>query len=214
MNVQLRYKSTTHNLSLPADASVWTLQNEVYKALKVPPKQQKIIFKGRPITETKSNLHDLQIKNGAKLLLLATDNVSTAIMNECRQQWMFAGPFVKILMHPRHIRADEAIVVLGPPEGAIKGFYAETTSLPNKPFLVRCDHGTSEMSLETDALFFKHRNGIDRIFLSDIVKFGTRPIGDGKYVMLSLETKQRQRINVYFLPLQYERVILQFLCGI
>lgn len=214
MNVQLHYNSKTYNLSLPANASVWTLQNQVYKRLKLPPNEQKIIFRGRPITENKGNLHDFQIKNGAKLLLLETGNHSASILNDCRQLWRFAPPPMKVVMHPRQIRADEAIVVLGPPEGAIKGFYDQTTSLPNKPFLVRCDHGTSEMSLETDALFFKHRNGVDRVFLVDIVKFGTKPIGDGKYVMLSLETRQWQRINVYFLPLQYEDVILRFLCKV
>ena len=149
--------------------------------------------------------------DGTKLLLLATADVSAAVVNDS----FSLPPFlIKILMDPRRIRVDESIVALGPPKGAINGFYAETSSLPNKPFFVRCAHGTSEMSLESDALFFKHKNGVDRIFLSDITRFGTRHIGDGNYVMLSLETKQRQRINVYFLPLQYERVILQFLCGI
>ena len=211
MNVQLRYNSTTHSLSLPVDANVSVLQNEVYKMLEVPPEQQKLIFRGRPITEPERGLQDLQIKNGAKLLLLATAAVSAAVASESSPYARLGAR--KIQMPPNAVQIDEAIVVLGPPEGAIQGFAAETTALPKAPFVVRCDHGVSEMSLETDALFLRHENGVDRIFLSDITRFGSRPIGDGKYVMFSVETRQNHRVDIYFVPTQYRDVILRFLRG-
>ena len=211
MNVQLRYNSTTHSLSLPIDANVSVLQNEVYKMLEVPPEQQKLIFRGRPITEPDRGLQDLQIKNGAKLLLLATAAVSAAVAGENSPYARLGAGRMKTQMSQTEMQVDEAIVVLGPPEGAIKGFAAETTALPKEPFVVRCEHGVSELSIETDALFLRHKNGVDRIFLSDIARFGSRPIGDGKYVMLSVETRQMQRVDIYFVPLQYRDVILRFL---
>ena len=67
----------------------------------------------------------------------------------------------------------------------------------------RRDRGTPQTSLETDGLVFKQRNGVDRIVVSDLVRFGTKPTGDRKNALSRDKTVTPVRRGDYPVPVQH-----------
>jgi hypothetical protein len=217
MDIQLKYNSDTHNISLPLDASVKILQNEVFRLLAVPPERQKLIFRGHPIEQQESSLSDLKIAPGAKLLLVAS---GTAVVPKkpiaAPKSTLFPGhPFVPVFhkLADSAITLNQAVIDEGMPEGVMLSFSAQTDSLPSKPFVIRNESGVGMLSVETDAVFvqFVEGNKSERIFFSDVKACGAKSINKGEYFMWVLEDKQGVKYTFYWLPNQYRQVLVKLI---
>lgn len=73
LNFSVSYRGQTHNLNLPADTPVLTLQVQLNDLTGVPPTLQKLIYKGKKAQKGEdATIADVGIKNGAKVQLLGT----------------------------------------------------------------------------------------------------------------------------------------------
>lgn len=204
MKVQLRFERSTENVFLSEDSNLELIQKEVEKLFKVPPEQQKIIFRGTQLKNSNEKLKSLKVNDGSKLLILQ-ENVGKAIGKKDLR---------KPLLAPRdmlqNLHFDESIIGQGPPKGAIKGYTQDVMSLPESPFVVRFNDDVWKLSVETDAIFLLPREGEPRrIFFSNVRCIAVKKIFDELYSVLVLITEHSETIYIYFLPCQYVKLLIQ-----
>jgi hypothetical protein len=206
MHLHLRYNTSTHDIELPDDATVRQLQAEILRRLAIPPVDQKLIFRGKPIQLQGDLLSSLKIGNGAKIMLVAAGK-PVRVPSPSR-------PPLDLDILPQYAcRIHDSILALGPPTGAISGCMgASTSTLPNSPLIVRTANGLAEFSLETDGLFLKYATGSpDRIFFTDLAAVGSVPIGNGAYSVIAVQTKLETITWIAFVPAQYTGAIISAL---
>lgn len=216
MQVQLKYNNSTHSISLPPAANLACLQSEIYSLLHVPPTNQKLIYRGRPLTNEEAALSQLSIRDGARLLLLLANNASPTLNNQqgnFNRSTLFPGMFARGPRQITPIGVREDIIANGPPTGAIKGFpNTQTTVLPAEPFIVYDDNGdVTYLSVETDGLFIRNnKEEGERIFLTDITGFGIEQINNTYYHAMALEFSGKKLV-LYFIPSQYSTFFVNFI---
>ncbi|OHT08720.1 hypothetical protein TRFO_04808 [Tritrichomonas foetus] len=200
MQLNLRYNSSTHPINLPPDANVAVLQEAILNLLSIPIEAQKIIFRGKPLTQTNQELSSFKISNGAKLLLLASQPPSSNSKHLSPQKNVHFNGFPQFNQLPE---LDQEILAAGPPEGTMKNYIAEVTVFPKTPFVVKTSKGVAKMQIETEALFFQYDDGgYDRIFYSDVKNYNFAQLKKDDYLHLRLSMQNEKEI-IYFLPCQY-----------
>lgn len=208
MKITLKFNRNTHNIELPDDATVLQLKNEVFNLLNVPVESQKIIIRGgKPLTENDKKLSELNVKNGAKAVLIASNS---ELLAEPPKTNANTHPLASIFNTAHPPQPDKSIIELGPPPGALKNFQAEVSGMPGEPFIVRTSKGIAKLQFESDALFVQYSDSteeeIDRIFSYDIQAYSLEQPEKNGYIHLCLLTTAGPKI-FYFLPNQYKRTI-------
>lgn len=210
MKITIRYFRSSYTVELPDDATVAQLKDEITKLVNIPAENQKLTFHGTQLTESANTLSSYKIKNGHKILLVA----SGVDKNETNTTTQSEAPKTPQPTTPP--QPDKAIVDLGPPAGALKSFQTEVTILPKEPLIVRTKLGLAKLQFETEGLFIQYVDKkednsdipSERIFSTDIKSYSTEPNSKNKndYFHLCLRLTNDERI-FYFLPNQYKRII-------
>lgn len=207
MQVNVLYDKVNHPIDLATDALVSDLQNEIVKLLNIPAERQKLIFKGKQLSGGSNTLSSFNVKNKARLLLLADKSespIKAISPSQPQGSSLFPGfSFNRGPTYLSEIKLDETIVAKKAPKGAIKGYNSQTEVLPTDPFEVYNENGEiTYVSIETDAIFIRVGDTGDRIFLSEITAFGSQQIPDQQYFAMVIEVKGKRRW-LYYLPYQY-----------
>lgn len=187
--------------------------SEIDKRLNIHPDKQKIIFKGRTLKSPQATLSEHGIKNGSRLLLVASNE---SIKEDSLPRAAKTNSKSKAAKHDHSKKSlKQAIIDKGPPEGCIEGNKTQVGVFPKEPFVVYDTDGiVARMSIESDAIWIEAENDQkERIFTSDE---HTHPeileiTGyEDQYFALKMITEHGPRI-FYFLPKQYYEMFKQLL---
>ena len=213
MEVQVRYINKNYSFTVKNDGLVKDLQQEIEKQLQIPPYQQKLILRGKPLSPPEAALSSFGVAAKAKILLVATTasppsvspplpKVNTAI---------FLGTKENMDLEPHASNIQK-----GPPEGVLPSYNNQVDQLPTAPLSVLNAEGVpSKFSVESEALFIQvpSTNKAERIFFTEIHSFTTNPIKTGEYFCLSLHLKNGEDRYIYYLPKQFLRLFQKYLAG-
>jgi hypothetical protein len=189
MNVEVKYIDRTHKFCLSSDATVGDLSAALFSATGIAPIDQKLIFRGRPVSGGSTSLSSCKVAHGAKLLLVAAPPPPKS------DSLMDGGD---------HIPAS--VAELGPPPGAGKAFMAQLAIFPKSPFVVRTPKGVAQFSVETDAFYIQFEDGsAHRMFNTDMRRCLLQKIGR-EYFGMHFTTKT-DTFWVAFIPVQYLEIM-------
>ena len=221
MKIILRYQNTSYTLDFNTVPSISQLKKEISKKTQVDTKFQKIIFKGKVISNqsSKVKLSNLDIPEGARLFLISTfQNKDPNLIQTTRRQPKI--PPFDLKDQP----LNQDIVNLGPPPGCENGLKNTISKFPKNPFIIYDTKGNiSQMAIEQDSLWIYQivEEGIkgsqDRIFYSDITDHRISDIEKYKnqYCAIILKVKKIDSdfdIKIfYFIPYQYSETFKRFL---
>lgn len=192
MQVHLRYQCSTHEINLPEKANVEKLQDEILKLLSIPKQYQKIIYRGRPLDKSTDDI----IPNGAKLLLLETQSSTTKEDKKIPQE-----------QNKNKNTLNDEILIQGVPKNVMKSYLNVNCScLPKEPFTVMTEDGETNLSFETDALFFINNIKNERIFYNEIYSSKCIKIEETGYFILFVITRVKE-YAFYYIPNQYYELI-------
>lgn len=186
---------------------------EIEKKLGIHPEKQKIIFKGHTLNTPQTTLSEYGIKNGARLLLVAS---SESVKKDNQQRSAKTNSKSKAAKHDHSKKVlKQAIIDKGPPEGCIEGNRTQVGVFPKEPFIVYDTNGiVARMSIESDAIWIEAENDQkERIFTSDEPthpEILDIPGYEDQYFALKMITEHGQRV-FYFLPKQYYEMFKQLL---
>lgn len=207
LEVQIRYNSANHAVSVPGDASLALLMGEIAAKTKVPAERQKLILKGKPLSEPDSPLATLNVMNGTRLLLLEKDANPSDTTPHPRRTDRYRPNISDSMEFEPH----KSVIQKGPPPDIIKSLQGQTSALPSEPFSVYATDGTpSRLAVESDALFIRGNNGsVERIFFSDVLGAVAIPLpGDNSgYFALGFQSNVGVKW-FYFLPNQYKQFFM------
>jgi uncharacterized ubiquitin-like protein YukD len=200
MDISVRYKTDSFAVKLTS-TTVKGLSSAIQRQTGVPPREQKIIFKGK-ILGKKDALSDSGIGNGAKLLLLredSSDQPQKPTRRNARERTQTEAPLIS--------EPHAGIISRGPPAGCMEGVKTPVSVFPKNPFIVYDSSGSrASLSIESEAIWVQSESGEqERIFLSDLKteKCQDLPGYGDRYVALSLGTDSISKI-FYFVPKQFQ----------
>lgn len=206
MNVDIRFNNSITTIKLKRGASVNSIMSQIHKEMGILPSEQRLIYRGRALTET-SPLQG--ITSGAKILLLKkTAQSSDEKKRPASKRGKPASPANTIL--------DKTIISRGPPPGCRGAEKLSAHQLPKDPFIVYDTRGTvSKLSFESDnSIFIVNDRDKERIFMHKV----TSGLEDGslfqdlpgpynnQYVALVFVIEASPRV-FYFIPKQYQTII-------
>ena len=222
MKIIIRHDSNSHTLEIEDDATVASLMERIAEDLDIPTSNQKIIYKGKNLSDPASTLRSYKIGDNARILLVGTNTpIKTA------PEPVFTPPahqgLVDFSMRSPRVVRDEyltapphsTIIKKGVPGGAMDGGNFQMEILPKTPFVVRDNVGDeATLSFRTDDIVVDSDTNHHRLFYHEISSFGIQSIPgyEQKYLAIVFHVKnQNQKIWVYFIPKQYRGVIEQIL---
>lgn len=197
MQVQLRYQNETHDFQFPSGASVSSLMEVIARQFSIPPENQKIICKGKPLSAPFDPL-----VNGSKILLMASSILPQKVASPASA--------TNRNSYPQSINSSirEDIFKMAPPNGVTKSHPFQSSILPNEPLHVVDEKGkVVDMFFESDALFFRCDEYTERIFFAEIRGYiqQDHPHQIG-YFSLGLQIPNKNKW-VYFVPSQYKNLV-------
>lgn len=212
MKIIIRYNSNSYTIELDDDATVATLMEKVESSTGIPATNQKLIFKGKNLSDQSSLLSTFRITNNSKILLIGSATVPEPVVTAPAPT-----PLMDFSMRSPRILRDEYltapphsdIIKKGVPEKAMDGGNFQMESLPNEPFIVRDNVGDiATLSFRSDDLVINSEKNNHRIFYHEIVSFGIQAIPgyEQKYIAIGFHIKAK-KIWVYFVPKQYRGII-------
>lgn len=211
MKILIRYNSETHTIELADNATVATLMEMIASTIGIPTGNQKLIFKGKTLSDPASHLTDYKVTNNSKILLVgsaASPETSPPVPTPSPVDFPIRSPRIlrdEYLTAPPH----SDIIKKGVPEKAMDGGNFQMETLPNEPFVVRDNVGDiATLSFRSDDLVINSEKNNHRLFYHEIVSFGIQAIPgyEQKYIAIGFHIKSK-KIWVYFVPKQFRGII-------
>ncbi|KAK8870274.1 Ubiquitin domain-containing protein ubfd1 [Tritrichomonas musculus] len=211
MKISVHYKSTSHQVELPDDSTVATLMEKIASLIGIPTGNQKLIFKGKNLSDPASLLSAYNITNNSKILLVGSVTAPEPPSNPT------PTPIIDFSMRSPRILRDEYltapphsdVIRKGVPENAMDGGNFQMETLPNEPFVIRDNVGDiATLSFRSDDLVINSENNTHRLFYHEILSFGIQAIPgyEQKYIAIGFHIRSK-KIWVYFVPKQYRGII-------
>jgi hypothetical protein len=220
MNIFIKYGSLeAHKVSVPPGATVASIMAHCVEMSGFPEGNQKLIFKGKTLSDPEASLDSYGLKDNSKVLLIGSDG---PVKVEPPPS-VFAAPVPFLDYHGRaprllkdeYMTADphSTVIKKGPPHGAMEGANYQIDTLPSEPFIVRDAVGDeATLSFRTDDLYIDSGSNQHRIFYHELSSFGIQPVPgyEQKYLAVGFLMKGK-KVWVYFVPKQYRGVIEKIL---
>jgi hypothetical protein len=208
MKVGVRYRNCSEWLEIDQESSIAELMALISEKFELGAQSQKLIFRGRSITQSGEALGSHGIVDGSKLLLTVQSEaveVNQPMIRTTRAA-MFSHAQPEFLTSSPH----SSIIAKGPPPKSERPFHAQMSSFPKSPFPVYNTDGVlSDLTFESDAVWMQSTDGKqERIFYSDIRSniIQEIPKYEKDYVALCLVTRFGKRW-FYFIPGQYSQLL-------
>ena len=227
MHIIVKYENKNYDIEIPENSSISNLQNEIYKITEVPVKSQKIILRGKIISnefKPKQKITKYKINAGMRLMLLNTGQKDEKPQLRRAQKQRVVQKVSRKMSESKDNTIDKSIVEKGPPPDCEKGTKATLPKFPKNPFTVYDSSGNLfHLSIEQDSIWVNQivdddqKGKQERIFCSDISFFDLVDIPEYKYeyVVLSILAKrdlpQEYKNKFYFIPYQYTKAFTDFL---
>ncbi|OHT17502.1 ubiquitin family domain containing 1 [Tritrichomonas foetus] len=216
MKLIVRHDSNSHTIELPDDATVAVLMEAIATSIEIPTENQKLIFKGKSLSDPASPLSAYKIANNSRILLVGSATLPTATPESVISS-PIQTPIIDFSMRSPRVLRDEYltapphsdVIKKGPPEGVIEGGNFQMETLPKDPFVVRDNIGDeAKLSFRSDDLVVDSENNHHRLFYHEILSFGIQSIPgyEQKYLAIGFHIKNK-KLWVYFIPRQYRGII-------
>jgi len=214
MEVRVRHKSEMHALHLTTNSTVGHLMTQINRQIHVPPREQRLIFQGKTLSDKKDRLIDKHIVDGSKILLV----VSPVVKDGARASKRMPRPFARRQWRRSRLVQDDELylpphaefVMRGPPAGCMPGGRTPVGRFPTTPLVVYDTSGEiARMSFETDAIWVANEGGgQERIFLTeiDMPQFVDIPDYRDQYIAVFISMDTGRRV-FYFIPKQFQDLI-------
>lgn len=225
MKVSIRFKNENHEISLPQNAKLYSLTDELTRRFNIPVENQKIIWKGKPMTVPMEPLVD-----GMKLMLIVVDNqVLQKEKNPFLALFGHSSKTVKQPNRPRPVASTaapknvirdtlrETSHALITNKGLPTGFTPTSTKIqemmPEKPLFIRNSKGNrATFSFDDHAIVSVDDNGaVEKIPIPLISDAVALPIKTHPgYFALGVKIDATAKW-FYFIPSQYQTLIMVLL---
>lgn len=204
-------------LELTDTSTVLNLQEAITETFDVAPEHQKIVFRGKTLSDPNATLTSAGLTNKCKVMLVNSTPPPPPPPPPVPAPVSIPTPLIDFATRQPRARRDEymtapphsGIIARGPPEGAMEGNNYQATTLPLDPLVVRDSTGdVAKLAFRSDDLVVDSETNHHRIFYQEITSYGIQEIPghEQRYVALGLQIKG-QKLWVYFIPKQYRNVI-------
>eukprot|EP01120_Amphizonella_sp_Union-15-10_P002982 TRINITY_DN1327_c0_g2_i3.p1 TRINITY_DN1327_c0_g2~~TRINITY_DN1327_c0_g2_i3.p1 ORF type:complete len:234 (+),score=31.57 TRINITY_DN1327_c0_g2_i3:86-787(+) len=208
-----KYSHKTFTIETTQEATLGELRQLLHKQTEVAPALQKIMFKGKALSNDSTKLTEFKLRNKEKLLLVGSsiqEVLKVAEQSEQTTETSKDDEKVYLSDLPQH----KKIIEKGVPEEAIKGFRNRHESLPTTPLKGIYNNRGGKVRLTfktfTEELWISTESNTQKLPFSSIRNVISEPIrGNEDYHIMTLQlgSSDTTKYYLYFVPAQYTRAI-------
>jgi len=211
-----KHDHKTFTIETSKDSTLGNLRQLILKETDVAPALQKIMFKGKALTDDDKKLEEFKLRNNVKLLLVGSS---------IQQVLQISAP-TSALEHKAEAEKEEEktglsdlaqhkkIIEKGVPEEAVKGNRNRHDALPTTPIKGIYNNRGSKVRLTfktySEELWISSESTTQKLPFSSIRKVTSEPIkGNEDYHIMTLQlgNSEASKYYLYFVPAQYIRAI-------